>query len=388
MLLAFIFGFVLFLILLSVFEYKFYHLILFLIFISVVNVFIHEIGHMVFGKTVKINTRKIQIGQGIKAIYKFKFLNTPIEITNIIGGGFSFPDDFDNKNAKIRIFVYTLGGVFFNISTALLAYFILKYFQPSLLNMELKVLYHSNILTAILSLIPIKINSLGMSRPNDGFRLIQCFFYKEKQIQQFLISGKILESIDLIKERKYAEAKAILEEAAEIYPRNMALSINMAFIHIKELKIKKAQKIYQELLNNMDPFEKNYKYIIMENLAYLSLFDDDNELAEDYSKQVYYFNSKYLPFMITRGCVLVDSEKIKEGISILKRCVNLRKGVDRNINNAVAFIYLAYGFYKRNNIKKAIAYIEAVEAKIDTLDKDEKYLYDKIINKTNNFNRK
>jgi tetratricopeptide (TPR) repeat protein len=388
-LLAFIFGFILFLILLSVFEYKFYHLILFLIFLYIVNVLIHEIGHMVFGKIVKINTRKIQIGLGPKTIFKFKILNTPIEITNRIGGGFSFPDDFDSKKAKIRIFVYTLGGAFFNISTALLAYFILKYSQPSLLNMELKVFLHSNILTSMLSLVPFKINSFGISQPNDGLRLIQCFFYNEKQIQQFSFSGKILESIDLMKKRKYAEAKVILEKIAEKFPEDVASKINIAYIYIKELETKKAQKIYKELLNNLDSFGKNYKYIIMNNLAYLSLFDDDNdnELAEDYSKQVYSFNNKFLPFAVNRGCILVNSGKTKEGIAVLKRCVNLKRGIDKFTNNAVAFIYLAYGFYKKNNIEKAIAYIEAVEAKIDTLDRDEKYLYDKIINKTNDFDR-
>jgi len=46
------------------YEFKLYYLIpltLFFIFVYTINIFIHEIGHMFFGKLVKINTWKIRI---------------------------------------------------------------------------------------------------------------------------------------------------------------------------------------------------------------------------------------------------------------------------------------------------------------------------------------
>ena len=248
---------------------------------------------------------------------------------------------------------------------------------------------HSNIFSAIFNLIPSKVNYLGMLEPNDALKLIQIPFYNEKQLQEFLISARILHASDLIRGKKYTEAKEILEKTEEIAPLNIAVRILIASIYITELKIKKAQNIYRELLNNLGPSEEKFKYIIMYELAYLSLFDnnDNCELADNYSKQVYNHREQHIPYKIIRGCVLVNSERVDEGITILRNCVNLEKGIDRTNNNTLAFIYLAYAFYKKGNIVKAIEHIKVAEIQINKLDKDVKHLYDKIINKTSNFDR-
>ncbi len=373
------------------FEFKLYHLILlilFFIFVYTINIFIHEVGHMIFGKMVKINTKKIQIGRGQKVVFKFRFLGTPVEITNLMIGGSSFPDDFENKNIKTKFFIYIFGGFFFNACAALVSYLASVNLETKILSTVLMVFCYSNIFSALLALIPFKIKSHGMSLPNDGLKLIQIPFYKEQQLQQFLISGKILQVTDLIKEKKYNEAKKILEKAVEIFPENIVAKILLASLYIPELKIEKAQKMFRELLNNLDSSEEKFKYIIMYELAYLSLFETNDELADDYSKQIYNYQGQYMPYKIIRGCVLINSEKTKEGIDVLKKCANLKKDINKINNNKLAFLYLAYGFYKEEKIKKAIAYIEAVEAQINSLAKEDKYLYDKIINKTNNFDRK
>ena len=216
-----IIGIILFLLLSFVFGYKFYHIMLFFIFLYTINIFIHEIGHMVFGKLVKINTWKIQIGEGQRVIFKFRFFGTRVEVTNRIGGGFCFSDYFDNKNARTRFFISTLGGLFFTICVALLAYLVSTNIKPESLSMVLKVFYHSNIFSAIFNLIPSKVNYLGKLEPNDALKLIQIPFYNEKQLQEFLISARILHASDLIRGKKYTEAKEILEKTEEIAPLNI-----------------------------------------------------------------------------------------------------------------------------------------------------------------------
>jgi len=376
--------------LLFVFEYRFYHVILFIIFLYTFNTFIHEIGHMVFGKLVGINVWKIQIGLGEKVIFKFRFFGTLIELTNRIESSFSRSDYLGNKISKKRIFICTFGGIFFTICTALVACLISTNVKSKSLSMIMMVFCHSNIFSAILNLIPSKVSYLGEVTPNDALKLTQIPFYDEKQLQEYLISGKISHAVDLIKEKKYSEAKEILSKAAEAFPDAKSVKINLVYIYIKELKIEKAYKMNKELLNNINPSEKNYEYIIMYNLAYLSLFDNsyNNESADNYSKQIYNDYRDYIPYKIVRGCVLVNTKRIDEGIAILRNCVNLEKGIDKNNNNILAFLYLSYAFYKKDKTAKAIEYIKVVEPRIDKLDKDVKYLYEKIINKTNNFDRK
>lgn len=371
-------------------EHPFYHLTLFLAFAFFINNFIHEIGHMVFGKLARTNTIKIVIGKGQKVIFKFRFWGTIIEVTNGIGGAFSFPDDFENKNTRMKLCIYTLGGIFFNGAAALASYFISVNIETKILSTILILFCYSNILTAVISLIPFTINAYGTSIPNDGLKLIQIPFYNEKQLKHFLASGKIVQAAELIKRKKYNEAKEIYVKTAEKFPENVALKTIIASMYISELKIEKAQKKFRELINNLEPFEKNYKYIIMYSLAYLSLFtnNENYKLADDYSKQIYNSFGKYVPYKIIRGCVLVNSEKTKEGINILKKCVNLKKGINKINNNTLAFLYLAYGFYKEEKIEEAIEYIDVIESQINTLNKEQKYLYDKIISKTNNFERK
>ncbi len=343
---------------------------------------------MVFGKLSKINTWKIQIGRGQKLIFKFRFLAALIEVRNGIGRGVCFPDSFVNKNVKIRFFVYTFGGIFFNVCFALAAYLILKNLKSSPpINMRVEVFYHLSMILKVFSHSNIFFAILSM--PGDGFELIKCFSYDQKQIQKTLISGNISHALYLIEERKYPEAKEILEKTAEAFSDTKKVKIFLAYIYIKELKIKKAKRINIELLNNLDPSEEYHRYMIMYNLAYISLFynNDNYESADDYSKQIYDKYGEYLVYKIVRGCVLVDSERIDEGIAMLKNCINLKKGIDSKNINTLAFIYLAYAFYEKRNVEKAIEHIEVVENQIDKLDKDVKYLYDKIINKTSNFDR-
>jgi len=305
-----------------VFGYKFYHIALFIIFAYSINIFIHEIGHMVFGKMVKINTWKIQMGKGQKLIFKFRFLGTRVEIRNGIGGGFCFSDCFDNKNAKIRIFVYTFGGILSNICAALVAYLILKNLKSNPpLRMGLMVFCHSNIFSAVTDLIPSKINYNGVLGPNDALRLIQIPSYNEKQLQEFLISRNISHASELIEEGKSSEAKEIVEKTAKaIEPdqKNPEYWYYKGYILGEAGMFKEASKAIEKAIE-LDPkyhdawSRKGYiLYKLEKTKEGLKATEKAIELDQ---KSTFAWHNK--------GCSLIRLGKLKEALKALEKVIDL-----------------------------------------------------------------
>lgn len=95
--------------------------VFFIVFILLISIFFHELGHIIFAKIIGYDVNKFSVGMGRK-IFKFVINKTKISIRIIPFGGKVFISE-QCKNPLHRI-VFTLGGPFFNILLAFAGIFV------------------------------------------------------------------------------------------------------------------------------------------------------------------------------------------------------------------------------------------------------------------------
>ncbi|NRB59157.1 MAG: M50 family metallopeptidase [Winogradskyella sp.] len=127
-----------------------------LFFIKIVVV-IHEIGHLLFGKLVGGNPKRIVLGKSHQ-LKRFSILNVKIVLNKDFNGGFAFVTFPKGKKTKFNQFVLTSGGFLTNFLIAYLC-FIIGGFNPLFLSGKYGLDFNStfiitNILIGVFSLIP------------------------------------------------------------------------------------------------------------------------------------------------------------------------------------------------------------------------------------------
>lgn len=359
------------------------------IFFTYINIYIHEFGHAIAGKVVGIKVKKIMIGNG-REVFKRNILGVPFVITNNLEGGFTYPYDIDKQLIRLRFFVFSAGGFLAQGLITLLfimyfgfelkAFFIAK--SPNLSNAFIM----SNLFGIILALIPMKVSIQGLKIPNDGHRLIKTPFMKEKEIHKLLALLIVNDAHSHFENKEFEQAEAIYKKCLEQYPDEPIPMINLSVTLLKQLKFEESLCVLQHL--KAQNREKKYDFMIFNNLAWVFLLKHDKDSlsqADEYSMKAFQLNPK-VPFICgTRGCVLIDRDKIDEGMKLLMRLTHLKRPIDEKTNPPPGFFYVAFGYFKKGQKDHAFKYLKHLSKFFNKMDLDSKYLFEIVRNKTNNF---
>ncbi|WP_299491577.1 site-2 protease family protein [Acaryochloris sp. IP29b_bin.137] len=355
------------------------------------DIYIHEFGHALAGMSVGFPIRKISIGTG-KPILKTKIGQMLFIITDGLGGGLTYMGEVPRKYLKPKYMVFILGGVLAQAIVVGLVLLYLKVTGNAIYTLNRMTLAHvflySNILLIIGNLIPYNANLGGMSYPSDGMQLLRTPFAQEKDIQDILATGKILEGYELYEAKKYSEAESIFRQCVTSFPDSLVALINLGASLIKQMKLVDAQSVLEEAVARHP--KSPYLFLLNNNLAwtfFLQLTPHSLQQADTYSIQAYQQNSALPVVLNTRGCVLIEQGQLEEGIQLLTRFTKLRRPINDKTNPAAGFIYLAYGYFLNNDRERSYQYLTKVEAIEQDLAPDYQVLLQHAILKTDNFGR-
>ncbi len=354
-----------------------------------VNIYIHELGHVLAAKSVHFKVNRVMIGNG-RTIFQKHMFGILVVITRGIASGQTFLSTHDSTNIRTRMAIVSGGGLLLQ-TLAILAVIILGDFDINRFlgrhNFHLPTIFvMSNIFMAASAILPIKVASRGIRIPSDGLRLLKAPFMKEEEIAEFLAYSDVIEAQELFENQNYHAANEIYRRSLEKFPLSgvPVLSYSMSLIRLHQYD--EAVATLESVLHRAH--DHKYDIGLNNNIAWAYLLKNDPESLQKagiYSERAYNENHSVPPIVGTRGCVLIELGQLDEGIRLLKQVSSLHSAIDEKTNNAAEFVYLAFAYFQKEKPNEAIRYLNHLDRYSSKIDADSRYLFDLMKNKTNNF---
>lgn len=371
-------GFSLTLLMMSVFVLFFY-----------VDIYVHEFGHALTGWLMGFQIKRMVIGSG-RELIRFKPAGFVLIITNSLSGGVTHWGKVPNSSLKPRFALLILGGIFAQMAVILLCMLILDISVQDVFVISpvsySNLFIYSNLLLITINLIPLKFTYMGIKLPTDGMQLLKLPFWKDRDIQNILSAGKIMDAYEQYETKNYDAAEKLFRDCVKAYPDVTLPRINLAAALIKQGKVLECIEVLE---SDLESFQKDpLLFFLYNNLAWahLILFKADAlPKADEYSGKAYLLNSKHRNVLGTRGCVLVEKGSVADGMILLKRVVHFHAPVDDRLNDPMGFLYLAYGYYLQNNYGGVQKCLHKLETYQKPLDADFEIVKRHLFEKTNQF---
>lgn len=351
-----------------------------LLFFLYSNIYIHEFGHVITAKAMKMGISKVVIGTG-RELARKKIFGVPLIITNNMSGGQTLLGHTDRRLLRLRFFIVMSGGILLQLFlTVSLIYLIARdasyVVTVGPVNISNTFIISSIVMIAF-NLLPINYKFKGIKLPSDGLRMLKTPFMKEKDLGEILSAGRFMDAHEMFEKKQYDLSAKAYEDILKENPGLTAAKNNLSVIYMKLLELEKAERILTALLGEQR--EKRYDCLIYNNLAWVHLLYDTEqslEKADAYSRMAYELNPDMANIRGTRGSALIALGKYNEGIDLLKKLAKLRKPVDPATNNACVFFFLSYAYRKKRDYQMANRYIEHVEKYLSCCGPDEKHIHE------------
>lgn len=308
-----------------------YIFILFILSLSlIIQIFVHELGHLVFGLLSSYEFSSFRILNFLILKKNGKLKLERYTIPGTAGQCLMKPK---NKDLGLKsALLFNLGGGLMNIIVSLLLIFLdYKYFSETSVSIYLRALIAGGIFSALTNLIPMKTGQIT----NDGANIVQLIkhphfvevFNETLTIQDYITRGFIFEQIpeellyyndkydynssllsgslafyhaSLINSENYKEAYTLGEKVLQAYPEMIGhyqnyFEINLLFFDILKLDQEKDIKNRYQEFQKIIKLSPNSLDILRLQYAYFSLIKKNFELAEEY-KENYEKFLKLAPF--------------------------------------------------------------------------------------------
>ncbi|PWJ44537.1 tetratricopeptide repeat protein [Sediminitomix flava] len=347
---------------------------------GLVTIPIHELGHLLMAKLVKGKPLRIQLGRG-QTLFKGQILGVKVSLKHKIDSGLAFASFSNISHLRLRLAVYILGGVFFNLALAGCIYYFKGFDWDRLIGKEgidlLMILMTANALRGAMNLIPFTTYAMDSVHGSDGYQLLSLPFRKKEDLEIYNYSDKLLDAAEFAEEGKYDQALSIYLEYLERFPNENLLKYGISHFYLKLGELDKSLELLLELeeLLKTDKKVKRAEAILYNALAWTYLLKNELEKAEEYSKKAILIAPKSDAIRGTRAAVLVELERI-EGKHILQDLIDLKYVNDAMLINAT---YLAYAFYLQEKPEKMNKYLEYVGEHQQHFHLDGRMLYERIL---------
>jgi tetratricopeptide (TPR) repeat protein len=360
--------------------YLIYLWFFFLLF-TYLGIYIHEFGHALFGVIVMFPLRRIVIGKG-KELLRLKFKNTTFIITQSLSGGSTYVGQVSPTFFKMRHFLFVLGGVLTQALVILLVTIIFNVrFPESGYDIAPAHLFiFANLILIVANMIPFNIKKFGIPVPDDGLGLLKTPFLKKIDLQSIMAEGQTIEGYELMEAKKFQEAEKIFQDCSKCYPMHIEPKIGLSVIFIKQIKLDEAisclEPELKESKNNI------YMHIVYNNLAYAYFLKFDAAAilkADEYSFKALGLNSNLPAIISTRGCLLIERGLVDEGIAFLEKRTKLTRSSDYEIQSPTNYIYLAYGYFLKGDMKRSEQYLKKALLFKLPLDNDDTIVFNRLM---------
>jgi len=354
-----------------------------------VDIYVHEIGHALMGWLMGFQIKRMMIGSG-RELFRFKLAGFVLIITNSLSGGVTHWGKVPGGSLKPRFALLIMGGIFAQIAAILLCMAILDIsFRDVFVVRSIsypKLFIYSNLLLITVNLIPLKFNYMGIKLPTDGMQLLKLPLWKDRDIQNILSAGKIMDAYEQYELKNYDTAEELFRECVKAYPDVILPRINLAAALIKQGKVRDCIEVLEAdiISYQKDPL----LFFLYNNLAwaYLILYKTDTlQKADEYSGKAYLLNARHRNVLGTRGCVLIEKGAVEDGLVLLKKVVNFYAPVDDRLNDPVGFMYLAYAYYLQGKYGEVLRCLKKLENFSLAFDQDFIIVNKHVLKKTNQF---
>jgi hypothetical protein len=346
-------------------------LALFVVF-TYVSIYVHEFGHVVLGKLAGIPIRRVRIGTG-RTLFWFRLIGTRVDVTDNMRGGFTIPYGYNGGRLRSRFLLFTLGGVLFQ-AVASVAALVVRGLgavgAPHFVYLDFAgVFFIVNALGVVLSVVPYNISVNGAKTANDGMRILRTLFAKEKGLDELLAGAITNDGYVHMLDKEYDLAEHRYREALEKYPDQPVPLINLTASALKLGRADEAIGLLEALKAKGCP--RQYDALVNNNLAwaYLLRFTDQSIAhAVDLSALSYKACPDHPSFRGTRGCTLVASGRVEEGLKVLTKQAKLNRRIDGRLNSPEGYLFVAYGHWLLAEKGMALAFLRKIAAYKGELD--------------------
>lgn len=346
------------------------------------GLFIHECGHLLMAKWMGGIPKRLVLGRGHE-IFRKPFFGIKLIVNEKINLGLAFANFRNPESLRARLFAYAAGGILFNFAVAIVGYLMwgtdpnwLELKDGVKMSMAITV---PNALLGLFALIPYHISYNGLRLPTDGLHLMRIPFYKEEYLLQITQENDLLDAYDHIMEKNFDQAKVIYENCVAKNPEVKSVLINLSLCHLKSGQfdealalLKQVEAVIEE--KEIAPFSK----FVWNNLAWSYLLNAELELADQYARKAFLQSPEEPNVRGTRAVIHIELGRLEEGKGLMLKNVNFDFA---NSQTLMAALYLAYAFYQERNADEVSKYLNFVEKHVDKLDLDEKWLYDRTLEK-------
>jgi len=351
-----------------------------LLFFIRLGVVLHEAGHLFFAKIVGGTPKRMILGSGHEVV-RFEVYNIKFILNSSLKGGFATSNFSNLKYLKWKKAVNILGGPFANLFVATLCYYWFGFNRFAFsgeFGLELSSSFIvANTLIGLFSLLPYKVNYYGIKVPTDGLNLLQMPFKKDENLEQYINEDDFFQGYEYFESKEYDKAIVVFNKYKELENTRLVSKINLSTMFLKKGEIEKSFDLLQDCLKLLEEDKKNsYKAFVNNNIAWVCLIRKDYKNAVKHSKIAITINNKEPNFIGTRGSTLIEIGSLNLGINLLRPIVNMDYPDSQSL---CASMYLSYGYFLDNNIKKHRKYLKFVMDNKSKLDLDEAQILKNIL---------
>ncbi len=280
-----------------------------LLFWRYLSILIHEIGHVIFAKLVRMNPYKVQIGTGRK-LFVLKIKSIEYELYDIPNIGLTFANHTKADKLKLRNLFYVLGGISADFIVIITTIIIWKFVGYGIILLYI-IIFES--FSIIYNLLPFDININGKKFHRDGKLLISIIFSKEDII---ITDGYHAICKDL---HRYEKELISLPKVFLNKDLSMLTIFDSGVAALSERNFEKAIDSYEHLIRDYHISSAEKAYLldalcgIVINNNELKYLDKADKWSEDAFSLVPYSNT----IQGTRGAILVEKGRYSEAKKIL-----------------------------------------------------------------------
>lgn len=349
-----------------------------------ISIILYEAGHLLGARLAGGTPRELILGKGHE-VYSTRFKGILITLRANFSEGLAISTFNDLPGLKARYFLSIIGGSVLTILvTTILIWLVgLDFYnaQDEFSVAPIAVLILANMITVLRNLVPHTSTTLGTQRPSDGRLLLQLPFMNRDTVRERIDAVRVYEGIIHLENHAYTRASEIFRQYLAQHPENIVLTLNLAYISLRtgqfEESLTTALPLHALLVESK--ISKRVAPHLYSHLAWTYLVLNDLDKADHFSQLAMKagWNSETIGSI--RGAVLVEKGDISEGMKLLFNVMDFEVVSSQTI---AAAIYLVQAYHSVGDMKPCFAHLNFVYQHIDTLEADQKAIFDRTLEKT------
>ncbi len=339
---------------------------LFLALINFPLVVAHELAHTAAGLLLGIRIFRVMIGYG-RVLTSGRMFGITWELRVWPFGAGTLMASPPQSGSRWRMFGAILAGPALHavlLGAAVVFQFLLLILQgwfgvkaAALINGTGLFIFY-NLVLLIFNAIPMRAGVPFGQTGTDGLQMLQQAFLKPKQQELQFQSYYVMEALDAGERNDMDAARRWIEQGLARFPEQPALRISQGVNWVKQKKFPEAREVFLSLLPSEEAKKPFFKNLMLNNIAYADILMRDPELlpeADRYSAEAFR-QLRWEPSIIgTRGAVLVEMNRLEEGIGLLKEALEKQKDASGKASDAY---HIAVAEGRRGNVEESRRYFE------------------------------